>query len=274
LPQLLEMARIPTSPCSGSNYCVNVTGCTCELRSGQQTGESFLERSKDDRDRLPGVITTLLFRSVPRRFTEAAVLLQLEAFLVDRCDYDLIYMPWDARKATNIGFVFINFVSEVVAARVYKKMDGAHWRTEQTDKQINIMPAHCQGLAANIAHYASTRAVAEDHQHPPMVFVNGFHIPFPEAVMLFFRSGLHQSPTCVTAAHVQVDNFCSWELMCSHSSSRYEMLSMGNGTSHVERLDLRSSPVYHKSWRHINMLLRMLLECESLQHTKNTSVHC
>jgi len=269
LPRFLEMTDMPSRRYSGRNYDGNATGWTCELRSGQQqTHESFLGH----RDDLSDGVTTLLLRNVPRRYNEAAIQLELEHF-VDRCDYDLIYLPWDTRKAANIGFVFINFVSEVVAAKVYKKIDGAHWRTENTGKVIRIMPAHCQGIAANIAHYASTRGVVEDHQHTPMVFVNGSHITFQEAVKLFFPPGLHQSRRRIPATLVQVDKLCSWERRCSHSSSRCEMLSVSNSTSHIEPLDVRSSQEYHKSWKHINMQLRMLLGCGSLEHTKDPSSH-
>jgi len=273
LPKFMGMTRMPSNGFCGGNYDVNATGWTCELHSGQhQTHDSFPERSNGDRDECSSIVTTLLLRNVPRRYKEAAILLELEAF-VDLCDYDLIYLPWDTHKAENIGFVFINFVSETVAARVYKQMNGAHWREEKTGKVIKIMPAHCQGLAANIAQYASTRVVMENHQHTPMVFVNGSHITFQEAVKLFFPPGLHQSPKPSTAAHVQSDKLCSWQQRCSHSSSRCNMLSMSNTAPQNQPVDVRSSREYHKSWKHINMQLQMLLGCGSHQHTKCASTH-
>jgi len=299
----LEMTCLQSSRLSGSNFDVNATSWTCELGSGQQTHESILGRSKGYRNECSGAITTLLLRNVPRHYTEAAIASELEA-CVDRCEYDLIYLPWDIRKGTNIGFVFINFVSEVVAARVYKKMDGAHWRVEQTDKVIKIMPAHRQGLAASIAHFASTRAADEFHQHAPMVFVKGSHIAFQEAVKLFCFPGLLQNPKGIAAAHVDMDELCAWERRCSLSSNSWEMFGMNN-TSHLgkhvtmpvhhdvnceieampfsvlchstdvgnpfpktdaEPVDVRSSIEYHTSWRQINVLLGMLLGSTSFQN--------
>jgi len=79
-------------------------------------------------------------------------------------------------------------------------MKGASWCLVQSNKFITTMPAHLQGLATNLAHYADSRVVEDGHPHSPLVWANGARIDFHDAVRLFcppaFLQQFRNTPNC------------------------------------------------------------------------------
>jgi len=148
-------------------------------------------------------ITTLMIRNVPRRYTENALVHEIDK-MADPCDYNFLYLPWDTRKSSNVGFAFVNFVSAEIAASISQKYNGATWSLISANKRIVMMPAHLQGLAKNLAHYVGTMVAQEGYMHAPKVLVNGVRIPFQEALRCFCPREVPQesefiSPDCVQA---------------------------------------------------------------------------
>jgi len=150
-------------------------------------------------------ITTLMIRNVPRRYTEDAIVYEINK-MVGPVDYNFLYLPWDTRRSSNMGFAFVNFVSAEIAENVSQKHNGAPWSLITTKRGIAMMPAHLQGLANNLAHYMGAVVAKEGHMHAPRVLVNGVSIPFQEALRRFCHREIPQesgliSSDCVQAEH-------------------------------------------------------------------------
>jgi len=149
----------------------------------------------------PQDITTLMIRNVPRRYTGAAILQELETF-VKPGGFNFIYLPWDAHRSANCGFFFVNFISAEIAIKTGQKMNGACWRYVQSSKGITTQVAHLQGLEANLEHYAGTHAPSKYDLHAPMVFVNGSRITFQEAMKQIYLSKLAQESKDMASVHM------------------------------------------------------------------------
>jgi len=141
---------------------------------------NFQEKSKVG-EHLP--TTTLMIRHVPRRYNEEDLLLELSRF-VEPSKYDFMYLPRDNRRSSNVGYGFVNFISADIAYGTNEKMNGASWSLVQSNKVIATVPAHLQGLARNLAHYADSRVAEDGHAHSPLVWANGVRIDFHDAVQL------------------------------------------------------------------------------------------
>jgi len=125
-------------------------------------------------------ITTFMIKNLPRRYTDEALICELEGF-VGNDSYDFLYLPWDKRRSSNVGYAFVNFVSTGAASAACDKLKGKNWRLVQSPKEIKLMPAHVQGLTLNLAHYIGS-SVVEGPSHSPMVIQNGQRIDFRTAV--------------------------------------------------------------------------------------------
>jgi len=128
-------------------------------------------------------ITTFMIKNTPRRYTDDALMLELSNFLGSD-SYDFLYMPWDTKRAHNVGYAFVNFVDADTARKCSALLDGQNWRLVQSPKAIKLIPAHVQGLVLNLVHYVGS-SVAEGHTHAPMVIQNGQRIEFHQAVEMF-----------------------------------------------------------------------------------------
>jgi len=126
-------------------------------------------------------ITTLMLRNVPRRYTEDALIRDLES-LISKEEYDFFYLPWDNRRASNCGYAFINCVDPAVAQRLCAQLVGRQWGRAPMSKEMKAVPAHVQGIALNLAHYMGSSVVQEGYAHSPMVLQNGVRIPFEDAL--------------------------------------------------------------------------------------------
>jgi len=170
-----------------------------------------LQDKSEVREHLP--ITTLMIRHVPCRYSEEALLWELSRFVEpSKCDF--MYLPWDNRRSSNMGYAFLNFISADVAHGTNEKMNGASWSLAQSNKVIATVPAHLQGLAMNLAHYADSRVVEDGHAHSPRVWANGVRIDFHVAVQLLcppeslqhFKSALNSQEALEESAHSSVDD--------------------------------------------------------------------
>jgi len=182
----------------GSMGDVHANLSSGEAGSNQRLHTSVLEKyhSLDYAD--PSDVTTLMIRNVPRRYSEEALALELQAFMGPR-SYNFLYLPWDTRRSSNVGFAFINFCSAPVAAKAFEMMNGARWRLLETNKVITVMAAHLQGLAMNLAHYSGTCVAEEGRLHAPIVLINGSRISFRDAVQQFCPPELLQKSKAIAA---------------------------------------------------------------------------
>jgi len=125
--------------------------------------------------------TTAMLRNLPSEYTRDMVISLLNAEGFERL-YDFVYMPMNLRTMSSFGYVFVNFVSPVVADQCRSVFQGlTRWEFE-SDKVCDVLwSAEQQGLGANIERYRNSPVVHEivPDECKPVVFANGVQVPFP-----------------------------------------------------------------------------------------------
>jgi len=102
-----------------------------------------------------GPATTLMIRNLPGTATQAMLIEELDTSGFAGT-YDFAYLPvsFDAKQSK--GYAFVNFLSEVVARQFCES-----WRKSQRcgarGTVLNISPAACQGLEANVKNLDGPR---------------------------------------------------------------------------------------------------------------------
>jgi hypothetical protein len=137
-----------------------------------------LVRSKD----VSTPITTMMLRNIPNKYTQAKLLQE-----IDDCgfqgSYNFFYLPMDVHNRSNVGYAFVNFVTDSDAAR-FQAFFCQHCFLLSNRRKIGLVShAHVQGLDQNIRHFEN-RAVthAKNDQYRPVVIKNKVRISFDEAV--------------------------------------------------------------------------------------------
>eukprot|EP00929_Paragymnodinium_shiwhaense_P118984 TRINITY_DN90888_c0_g1_i1.p1 TRINITY_DN90888_c0_g1~~TRINITY_DN90888_c0_g1_i1.p1 ORF type:complete len:577 (+),score=79.83 TRINITY_DN90888_c0_g1_i1:105-1835(+) len=100
-------------------------------------------------------VVTVMVRCVPRSYTQ-------QMFFEDICkqgfkDYcDFLYLPYDAKKAHNIGYGFVSFTAPEYALAFRDVFDGRviHAKGEGVAKPLRVHPACIQGYEENVNHFA------------------------------------------------------------------------------------------------------------------------
>lgn len=103
----------------------------------------------DERERLAargGPYTSLMVRGVPLAYTQDML---LEEWPIDG-SYDFLYLPRSAGGRANLGYAFINFVSESHARSFRARWHGRRLRRFQGEKCLRVGLADVQGLEANV----------------------------------------------------------------------------------------------------------------------------
>mmetsp|Transcript_54001 Transcript_54001/g.137139 ORF Transcript_54001/g.137139 Transcript_54001/m.137139 type:complete len:531 (+) Transcript_54001:65-1657(+) len=131
-------------------------------------------------------VTTLMFRNLPRKYTALALTHELEGS-IDLDALNFVYLPWDTSAATNMGYAFVNFVDPENATLIIGKLDGQPWRLVHSFRPVKVVPAHVQGLQANLVHCAHKIPPDADKAHCPLVYHDGKQIDFRTAVRLYGR---------------------------------------------------------------------------------------
>lgn len=125
--------------------------------------------------------TTLMIRSIPRCYTEAALIEEMKP-AVGSESFDFLYMPEDAQRDSNISYAFVNFLSEETMRRCFYALSGRNWRFVKTSKCCRIVSAHVQGLSENLMHYAQIASPQEGKRHSPIVVLGGVRVNIAEAL--------------------------------------------------------------------------------------------
>lgn len=181
----------------------------------------------------PEQVTTLMIRNVPRRYTEEALIAELEAY-VSREQYNFLYLPWDTRRASNCGYAFINCVDAATTTSLCQQLNGRTWRLVQSPKDIKAVPAHVQGIALNLAHYMGSSVVEEGYAHSPIVIHNGRKIDFQQARDMY-------CPPELIEKHRHGGPIYPETSMCSDSSvSAYTASNFGSLEHSLQGLDILS----------------------------------
>lgn len=126
------------------------------------------------------MLTTLMFRNLPRRYESEHLLSEVEAAMGSGM-VDFVLVPWQA-SVRNLGYGFVNFRSVHTAATAAKELDGKSWLLAPTAKRMKISPSNVQGLAANVATSDSNARQTPWCATLPIVFLEGRPVEFHEAV--------------------------------------------------------------------------------------------
>lgn len=125
--------------------------------------------------------TTLMLRNIPNVYTFDSLLelLDQQGF---QGRYNFVYLPIDFRTCVNLGYAFVNCVSDAYASDLMESLHGfSNWVCE-TQKVCNVSWAHPhQGLEEHIERYRNSPVMHESvpDDFKPWLFVEGQRIGLP-----------------------------------------------------------------------------------------------
>lgn len=112
-------------------------------------------------------ITTMMVRNIPCRVKQEEFMQAIDQLGFSQEKYDFFYLPLDRRRRTNLGYAFINFKDQDIAAQFRARMYQYRFvRTHSASvKTIVVVPATIQGFEASLEHFSET-AVLKGEQRP------------------------------------------------------------------------------------------------------------
>jgi hypothetical protein len=123
--------------------------------------------------------TTVMLRNIPNKYTQRMLLDQLNAMGYEG-KYDFFYLPIDFRNRCNVGYAFINFLSNGTAKLFKNHLDGYRLTGFNSQKICEVSYARVQGLDANVLHYRNSPVNGVTiPEYRPLLFADGKEIPFP-----------------------------------------------------------------------------------------------
>mmetsp|Transcript_111932 Transcript_111932/g.281704 ORF Transcript_111932/g.281704 Transcript_111932/m.281704 type:complete len:416 (+) Transcript_111932:77-1324(+) len=153
--------RVATEPASAS---LGSDGCR------QKTDTSSPER------------TTLMLRNIPRDYsrTKLTTLLDSQGFAGR---YDFVYLPYDFKTQSGLGFAFVNLQNHKDAEQMWQRLTGfSSWETPSSKAcVVGWSSSDQQGLQANVERYRNSSVMHESvpEECKPLMLVNGVPVPFP-----------------------------------------------------------------------------------------------
>jgi len=121
---------------------------------------------------------TLMVRNIPNKYTPEGL---LQTFGEYREAITFYYLPTDFKNRCNLGYAFVNFCDQQVAARFADQLQNQKLpHFEKSEKVLLVQPARVQGFAANVKRFrnSSVMGVLPD-DCKPMIFDRGVQQPFP-----------------------------------------------------------------------------------------------
>jgi len=140
-----------------------VQGRSNPAESGQRVaGVSVVEEEVPDQPSpnshprlriLPPVVTTLVVRNLPARFSPQKL---LEVWPPDGT-YNLLYVPYNMVNRSRLGFAFINMTSHEAAAEFMARWHGQKLVNERGVKRLDIIVAETQGFMQNLQRLKASK---------------------------------------------------------------------------------------------------------------------
>lgn len=136
---------------------------------------SLFDRSEvDDR-------TTVMMRNIPNAYTSQSFVELFDAQGFHGM-YNFVYLPIDFRSGMNLGYAFMNFVSNNAAQLFMTHFNGFHQWMCQSPKvgEVTWTDPH-QGLENHVGRYRNSPVMHEDVSDifKPRIYAGGERIPFP-----------------------------------------------------------------------------------------------
>lgn len=122
---------------------------------------------------------TVMLRNIPNKYTQRMLLNEINNMGFNG-QYDLLYLPLDFKNRCNVGYAFINFLSNPVAVEFIKRLSGYKLPGFNSHKICEVSWARVQGLKANIQHFRNSpinSVTIPDSR--PLLFAHGQEIQFP-----------------------------------------------------------------------------------------------
>eukprot|EP00930_Biecheleria_cincta_P088728 TRINITY_DN77987_c0_g1_i1.p1 TRINITY_DN77987_c0_g1~~TRINITY_DN77987_c0_g1_i1.p1 ORF type:complete len:303 (+),score=48.38 TRINITY_DN77987_c0_g1_i1:77-985(+) len=125
--------------------------------------------------------TTVMMRNIPNNYTRDMLLAMLdeEGFF---SQYDFIYLPMDFGRRANLGYAFVNLVSEDTAQKFWLVFSGfCRWAVPTAKVCEVTWGGPHQGRQAHIDRYKNSPVmhVSVPDEFKPMIFRNGVRQAFP-----------------------------------------------------------------------------------------------
>jgi len=127
--------------------------------------------------------TTVMLRNMPNNYTRDMLL-----SLMDKRGfagrYDFVYLPFDFRRAANLGYAFVNMVDPQAADALWRSLDGfSSWQLTSHKVCRVTWSGPLQGREAHIDRYRNSPVMHSSvpDVYKPVVFENGVRQAFPRA---------------------------------------------------------------------------------------------
>jgi len=129
----------------------------------------------------PEDFTTVMLRNIPNRYTSGSLLALLDEHNFQSL-YDFVYLPMDFQNGVNLGYAFVNLVTNQEALRFKDVFQGFQgWRFDSA-KVSEVSWAHPhQGLSEHVERYRNSPVMhpSMPDEYKPMIFQRGARITFP-----------------------------------------------------------------------------------------------
>jgi len=125
--------------------------------------------------------TTVMMRNVPVSYSREMLLELLDRQGFARL-YDFVYLPFDFLTQGNVGYAFINLVSEEQAARFWRAFQGfSDWAVSSRKVCSLSWSDQGQGRDANIKRYRNSPVMCRTvpDVYKPALFSDGTRVTFP-----------------------------------------------------------------------------------------------
>jgi hypothetical protein len=126
------------------------------------------------------VKTTVMIRNIPNNVTRADLLDRLASHGF-QFSIDFVYLPMDFKREANLGYAFVNLLTNEVADRFYFSFNGFSDWGFASNKVSEVSWGSMHGLDAHIERYRNSPVMHKDvpDEHKPVLFYEGQRFPFP-----------------------------------------------------------------------------------------------
>mmetsp|Transcript_36418 Transcript_36418/g.82578 ORF Transcript_36418/g.82578 Transcript_36418/m.82578 type:complete len:652 (+) Transcript_36418:95-2050(+) len=108
-------------------------------------------------------ITTMMLKNIPCRKSQEEVMMHVDQNGYSG-RYDFFYLPRDVKFRANLGYAFINFITQEDALRFQAEMNGYRFVGSGSSKACSVVPAHVQGLMNNLAAFKRTEVMRSNRK--------------------------------------------------------------------------------------------------------------